>query len=103
MVTSPRIIFIVVSSLAAIVILGLGTMFYLILQKTDAALIGIIASPVATALGSLISLLNNTRTQAAPSSNGSSSPAPIVGAAPTPVIVANTPTAPVAVHEVTTP
>lgn len=92
MVTSPKIIFIVVSSLAAIVLAGLGTMFYLILNKTDAALIGIIASPVATALGSLISLLNNTRTQAAPTSNSpNGTSTTTTTATPATVVVTNKP------------
>lgn len=86
MVTSPKIIFIVVCSLALIILCGLAGMFYLILQKTDAALIGIIAGPTATALGSMISLLNNTRTQAAPASNDPTIPDASSGK-PTPVVV----------------
>ncbi len=78
MVTSPRIIFLVVGSLSVIVISGLGAMLYLIMNQIDAALIGIIASPVSIALGALISLLNNTRTQAAPAANPSPDPAPVV-------------------------
>lgn len=99
MVTSPKIIFIVVSSLAAIVILGLIGMFYLILEKTDAALIGIIAGPTATALGSLISLLNNTRTNAAPPSlpepiQPIQHPAPVIVANPEPIPVTEAPPEP---------
>lgn len=102
MVTSPKIIFIVVGSLAAIVILGMIGMFCLILMKTDAALIGIIAGPTLTALGSLISLLNNTRTNAAPPTPPPLTlPEPVPGPeqSPVPVLVANPPSEPVNVTE----
>ena len=95
MVTSPRIIFIVVCSLAGIVFLGLGEIFYLIMQKVDAALIGIIASPTSIALGALISLLNNTRTQAAPTSTLPDATA----IQSTPVVVTNAPANPVNTKE----
>ena len=103
MVTSPKIIFIVVCSLALIVLLGLAAMFYLILVKTEGALIGIISGPTSIALGSLISLLNNTRTQAAPSANPTTAPDPTIPDAtahnPTPVVVQQPPGAPVPVTE----
>jgi len=93
MVTSPKIIFIVVGSLALTVFLGLGGIYHLILLKTDAALIAIISGPVLTALGALISLLNNTRTQAAPAAN------PPNGGSPTPVTIENKSNDPVPVTE----
>lgn len=94
MVTSPKIIFMVVASLVTIVIAGMGAIVYLILQNIDAAMIATVTGPTLTALGALISLLNNTRTQAAPAANPPN-PAPINGANPQPVVVTNAPSDPV--------
>ncbi len=91
MVTSPKIIFLVVASLIAVVLGGLGCMFYLVLQKVDAAMIALISGPTLTALGGLMSILNNTRTQAAPASNP---PNPPDGGS-VPVTVINPPQDPV--------
>lgn len=63
MSTNPKIIFIVVISLSAIVFAGLAMTFLLIQAKADAALVAIISGHTGTALGGLMSILNNTRTQ----------------------------------------
>ncbi len=65
MSTHPRIIFIIVCAMAAYVPLGMLAVFLLILWKADPALIAVMAGFVGTALGGLMSMLNNTRTQGA--------------------------------------
>lgn len=69
-VTSPTVIFIVVCGLLAFSLSGLIATFYLILIHAEGALIAIISGPTVTALGGLMSMLNNTRTFTNGKSNG---------------------------------
>lgn len=65
MSTRPHIILIVVVTLALTVFLGMVAVFILIREKSDPALIAVMAGFVGTALGGVLSLLNNTRTPGA--------------------------------------
>lgn len=61
--TQPRIILIIVLSLSLIVIASMVGVFVLIQQKCDAAQIAMLSGMGGTALGGLMSMLNNTRSQ----------------------------------------
>jgi hypothetical protein len=64
MSTNPKIIFIVVLSMALFCVLGMVGCFLLIVWKLDPGLIAIMAGFTGTAMGQLGGMLNNTRTQA---------------------------------------
>ncbi len=71
--TSPSIILIVACGLLVFALSGLVGTFYLILVHAEGALIAIISGPTVTALGGLMSMLNNTRTLK-PEKNGNGNP-----------------------------
>lgn len=87
MSTRPHIIAIVVLTLALTVFLGMAGVFFLIREKSDPALIAVMAGFVGTALGGVLSLLNNTRTPGADDA--------------TPVTVTNPPSQPIPTEETT--
>jgi len=60
MTPNPKIVFIVVLSLAATVGGGMFGVYMLILKGADAALIAILAGHTGTALGGLMSILSRT-------------------------------------------
>jgi hypothetical protein len=67
MVTNPKVIFIIVCTLAGMAVLSLGLTFILIWYKADPVMIAIVAGQFGqTSLTALITLLTNTRTQAGP-------------------------------------
>lgn len=90
MSTQIGIIRIVVLTLALTVFFGMGGVFVLIRERADPALIAVMAGFVGTALGGVLSLLNNTRT-AGPVETS------------TPVTVTNTPLEPIPTEETPPP
>jgi hypothetical protein len=66
-ITNPKVVFIIVGTLAFMAVLSLSLTFVLIWVKADPVLIAIVAGQFGqTALTALITLLTNTRTQAGP-------------------------------------
>jgi hypothetical protein len=88
MITNPKVVFIIVGTLAFMAVLSLSLTFYLILAKADPVLIAIVAGQFGqTALTALITLLTNTRTQAGPPQPVTFQPpaaGPVPAVAPTP-------------------
>lgn len=67
MVTNPKVVFIIVGTLAFMAVLSLCMTCYLVIVKADPVMIAIVAGQFGqTALTALITLLTNTRTQQGP-------------------------------------
>lgn len=60
MIPNPKVVFIVVLSLAGSLFCGMLATYLLILARVDAALIAIMSGFTGTALGGLLSILNRT-------------------------------------------
>jgi uncharacterized protein involved in exopolysaccharide biosynthesis len=64
--TSQTVVMMVVASLSLFLFCSLVATVYLIVNKTDAALVAMVSGMAGTSLGSLTALLANTRTQQNP-------------------------------------
>lgn len=69
-VTSPSVVFIIVCGLLAFSLIGLLSIVYLIIVHAEGVMIAIVSGPTVTALGGLMSMLNNTRTFTNGKTNG---------------------------------